>query len=142
MQRSEIKLKFFLKLARVQAQITREFDRHGGPFGWTGFQVLYYLSAAPDKRMRRIDLADKLALTASGITRMLLPMEKIGLVQREACAGDARVSFVKLTAAGARQLSECMEDVELLSDELLLTPKDMKDLERFFALFPLGRIAA
>ena len=141
MRQSDTKVKFFLKLARVQAQISREFDRRSGSFGWTGFQVLYYLSEAQNQRMRRIDLAEKLALTASGVTRLLLPMEKIGLVEREACAGDARVSFVKLTQAGKRHLSECMEDVELAADELLTAPKDMKNPMDFFALFPLGRIA-
>ena len=142
MKRSETKLKFFLKLARVQAQVNRELDRHSGSFGWTGFQVLYYLAEAQGLRMRRIDLAEKLALTASGITRLLLPMEKIGLVERETCDGDARVSFVKLTKAGKTHLSECMEDVELVADELLVTPRDGKDPMEFFALFPLGRIAS
>ena len=137
----EKKFKFFLKLSRVEAQITRLFDRRSGSFGWTGFQVLYYLDAAPGQRMRRIDLAEKLALTASGVTRLLLPMEKLGLLAREACDGDARVSFVKLTGAGKRHLSECMEDVELLSDELLISDKGGKDPMDFFSIFSLGQIA-
>ena len=142
MRSGEKKLQFFLKLARVEAQVTRHLDRQSGMFGWTGFQVLYYLNSAPEQRMRRIDLADKLALTASGVTRLLLPMEKLGLVQREACEGDARVSFVKLTTAGKRQLSECTEDVELVSEELLLPDKDGRDLMDFFSVFTIGQIAA
>ncbi len=140
MRQGESKLQFFIKLARVGAQITRRFDRHSGMFGWSGFQVLYSLNSAPERRMRRIDLADKLALTASGVTRMLLPMEKLGLVERETCEGDARVSFVKLTQAGKGQLSECTEDVELLADELLIADKNGRDPMEFFKMFPLGKL--
>ena len=142
MKRSEQKLLFFMKLARVEAQISRCFDRSSGMFGWSGFQLLHHLNSAPEQRMRRIDLADKLALTASGVTRMLLPMEKLGLVEREACEGDARVSYVKLTSAGRRHLCECAEDVELTADELLLSDKDGRDPMEFFAMFPVGKLTA
>ena len=142
MKPEKSKLQFFIKLARVAAQITRRFDTHSGMFGWSGFQVLYHLNSAPEHRMRRIDLADKLALTASGVTRMLLPMEKLGLVEREACEGDARVSFVKLTPAGRRQLAECTEDVELLAGELLITDKDGRDPMEFFSIFAPEKLTA
>ena len=140
MKPGEKKLQFFLKLARVQAQVTRHLDRQSGMFGWTGFQVLYYLNSAAEQRMRRIDLAEKLALTASGVTRLLLPMEKLGLVEREACEGDARVSYVKLTAAGKRQLTECTEDVEYAAAELLSPDRDGRDLMDFFSVFTIGQI--
>lgn len=56
--------------------------------------------------MRRIDLAEKVGLSASGVTRMLLPMEKIGLICKEEGARDARVSLVRLSDAGLRVLAE------------------------------------
>ncbi len=139
----EKKLEFLLRLSRVQSQINRRFDGTSGWFGWSGFQVLYYLNRSQEKRMRRIDLAEKLALTASGITRMLLPMEKLGLVEREACQGDARVSYVKLTSAGQRVLGESMENVLYLASELMPKENENKktDPEDFFRLFSLGHIA-
>ncbi len=69
--------------------------------------------------MRRVDLAEKIGLTASGITRLLAPMEKIGLIQREPDARDARVSFVMLAPGGKRLLSERLERAELLADEVI-----------------------
>ncbi len=38
--------------------------------------TLYYLERAPGGRLRRVDLAERLGLTASGVTRSLLPLEK------------------------------------------------------------------
>lgn len=51
--------------------------------------------------MRRIDLADSVGLSPSAVTRLLAPMEKPGLVEKEANPRDARVSLVKLSTAGA-----------------------------------------
>ena len=109
----------FLELARTQAVLSRRFDSGLGGLGLNEFMILYYLSIAEDGRMRRIDLADKVGLTPSGVTRLLAPMEKIGLVKREAYDGDARVSFVVLAAGGKRKLEEGMERAELLAEDLV-----------------------
>ncbi len=112
-------LKFFLNLAKVQAVTTRRFDASLNGLGLTEFMILFHLSQAEHEKMRRIDLADKVGLTASGITRLLAPMEKIGLVQREANAHDARVSFVVLAPGGKNKLFDSIERAELLSADLL-----------------------
>jgi len=64
--------------------------------------VMFHLSESTNKKLRRIDLAEKIGLSASGVTRLLNPMQKIGLVNKEESARDARVSLVKLTSAGGR----------------------------------------
>ena len=136
-------LKFFIKLARVQAIVARAFNYGlGVGVGFNDFIILYYLNQAPEEKMRRIDLAEKLALTASGITRMLLPMEKIGLIQRESSETDARVSFVKLAPGGKRLLEESFYKAELLSEEFLPTTKMKKtdDISYIFSMFSLGQI--
>ncbi len=135
-------LKFFLDLTRAQAIIARAFDRELGGLGFTYFVILYHLSQAPEEKMRRVDLAEKVALTASGVTRVLLPMEKIGLVKREESASDARVSFVKLAPGGKQLLSEALERAELLSKELLPSTniKDAKDISEIFSAFSLGQV--
>ena len=136
-------LKFFLQLSRVQALVARAFDRHlGVGIGFSDFVILYYLSQAPEEKMRRIDLAEKVALSASGITRLLLPMEKIGLVAREASTSDARVSYVKLAPGGKRLLEESLEEAELLSKEFLpkTEMKHIDDISDIFQMFSLGQI--
>ena len=56
--------------------------------------------------MRRIDLAESVLLTASGITRLLDGLERAGFVEKGACASDARVSYARLTARGRGKLRE------------------------------------
>jgi len=138
MKKINTQLNFFLNLARVQSVVTRIFDRRlEGGLGFNYFTILYYLSQAPDEKMRRIDLAEKIALTASGVTRILIPMEKIGLVKREKNERDARVGYVKLSPRGKRLLNEALETAEYLSEEILPSTKldKIKDISEIFSLF-------
>ncbi|WP_082461778.1 MarR family winged helix-turn-helix transcriptional regulator [Pedobacter sp. PACM 27299] len=116
-----------MNLAKAQAVISRRFDRlnvHG--IGFNDLMILYVLRQSTDGKMRRIDLADQIGLTASGITRMLLPMEKIGLVTREANERDARVSYVVLTSAGKQLFEDAEKTASTLASEIVpaLKPKD------------------
>lgn len=112
-------LKFFLNLAKVQSVLTRRFDSGLGGLGLSDFMILYHLRTAEGEKLRRIDLAEKIGLTASGVTRLLAPMEKVGLVKREIHKDDARVSYVLLAPGGRRRFNETIERAELISDELL-----------------------
>jgi DNA-binding MarR family transcriptional regulator len=105
-------LQFFLHLAKVHAVAARRFDSGLGGLGFSDFLILHHLSLASGEKMRRVDLADKIGLTASGITRLLAPMEKVGYIRREAEAQDARVSYVVLAPGGKRYLGEALEDAE------------------------------
>jgi len=68
------------------------------------YEALYVLSRAEQGRMKRVDLARRLLLTPSGITRLLEGLETTGLVERVACAEDLRVSYAQLTTAGRERL--------------------------------------
>ena len=97
---------FFL---RAHAAITRELSaqlqrEHG--LTLNDYEVLLHLSWAEHKMMRRVDLADRILLTASGITRLLEGLERAGFVGKETCSSDARVSYAKLTDVGAQKLRE------------------------------------
>jgi len=69
------------------------------------YEVLLHLSRAEGGMMRRVDLAESVLLTASGITRLLDGLERAGFVEKRACKSDARVSYAKLTDAGADKLA-------------------------------------
>jgi DNA-binding MarR family transcriptional regulator len=97
---------------RSHAAITRELSaqlqqEHG--LTLNDYEVLLHLSHAPGGMLRRIDLAQSVLLTASGITRLLEGLEKAGFVCKETCASDARVSYAKLTDAGAAKLHAAAE---------------------------------
>jgi DNA-binding MarR family transcriptional regulator len=68
------------------------------------FECLLLLARAEDRRMRRVDLAQSLILTASGVTRLLEGLEREGLVDRAACESDRRVTYAVLTEAGHAKL--------------------------------------
>jgi DNA-binding MarR family transcriptional regulator len=56
--------------------------------------------------MRRVDIAEEVLLTASGITRLLDGLEQAGFVERGSCAGDRRVVYAVLTETGLEKLRE------------------------------------
>lgn len=114
-------LDFCLRLASAHAALVRRFDGrlgalHGLSFG--DFLVLLHLGRAPGGKLRRVDLAAQLGLTASAVTRTLIPLEKIGLVTRQPDARDARVGYAVLTRSGRRLLEEASESAELISQEV------------------------
>jgi len=85
----------------LSAQVTARPDLEA----WIRF-VLVQLYYAPDHRMRRIDLARTVLLTASGITRLLDGLERTGWVCKQRCASDARVTYAVLTEAGIAKFVE------------------------------------
>ncbi|MEL7538429.1 MAG: MarR family transcriptional regulator [Pseudomonadota bacterium] len=89
---------------KAQKQLASALSYHG--LGFSEYLVLRCLQKAPAHKMRRIDLAQQLSMSASGITRLLNPMEKTGLIAKEANPRDARVSLVTLSASGARIFAE------------------------------------
>lgn len=119
-------VQFFLRLSKAQSVIGRRFDNGLGGLSQSDFHILYCLSQAKEGKMRRIDLAEKVGLTASGITRLLAPMEKVGLIRREANPDDARVSEVALAPGGETRLEHALEYAELLAEELTPPGKGKK----------------
>jgi DNA-binding MarR family transcriptional regulator len=133
----------FANLATAYAILTRELSaslvaQHGLTIN--DYACLLRLSRAGDEGMRRIDLANELQLSPSGITRLLDRLEDQGLVGKGACKEDARVSYAILTEAGLSKLREAapghVEDIDRhLAD--VLDEEEMKTLTEL-----LGRIAA
>ena len=102
----------FVRLLRGHSSVTRAMNAqlvadHGLTIN--DFEALLHLSRAEESRMRRVDLAEKLILTASGVTRLLDGLEEAGLVDRAACAGDRRVTYAVLTEAGHAKLKEASQ---------------------------------
>ena len=97
----------FVNFLRAHAAVVRELSSelvsaHGLTIN--DFEVLLRLSRADGSRMRRVDLAQEVLLTPSGITRLLEGLERSGYVERVACKEDLRVSYAQLTPAGRTKL--------------------------------------
>ncbi|HUZ84589.1 MAG TPA: MarR family transcriptional regulator [Gaiellales bacterium] len=96
-------------LLRAHAKLTRELNAslladHG--LTVNDYEVLLLLARAPQRRLRRVDLSGRLLLTASGITRLLEGLERLGHVTRASCPSDGRVVYAELTDEGLARLRE------------------------------------
>ena len=109
----------FSSLLGAHATLTRELSAtlvasHGLTINDYG--ALLLLSRAGEQGMRRIDLANELQLSPSGITRLLDRLEDQGYVGKGECKEDARVSYAILTDAGLQKLREAapghIEDID------------------------------
>jgi DNA-binding MarR family transcriptional regulator len=99
-------------LLRAHASATRRFNaellaEHG--LTLNSYEVLLHLARADGKRLRRVDLAERIVLTPSGITRLLDGLERSGYVERASCDSDARVTYAQLTDTGEAKLREAAE---------------------------------
>src|SRR4051812_6219520 len=99
----------FVRLVRAGVMVPRQLSEqlnadHG--LSINAYEALLHLARSPDSQMRRVDLANSLLLTASGVTRLLDGLEREGLVGRELCESDRRVSYAVLTKAGRDKLRE------------------------------------
>jgi DNA-binding MarR family transcriptional regulator len=95
------------RLLRAHAAATRLLNarlqaEHG--LSINGYEALYVLSCAEGRRLKRVELSRRLALTPSGVTRLLEGLESAGFVRRTFCREDLRVAYAELTDAGAAKL--------------------------------------
>ena len=70
------------------------------------YDVLLQLAESPQRRLRMTDLAERVLLSRSGLTRLVDRLSAEGLVARESCPSDARGTFTVLTEAGLARLRE------------------------------------
>lgn len=67
-------------------------------------ELLMVLAAAPEGRLRMIDVSESLRLSKSGVTRLVDRLAQRGLVVRAACPSDRRVVYAGLTDKGTSVL--------------------------------------
>ena len=59
---------------------------------------------APERSLRQVELAERVLLSNSGLSRLVDRIEVKGLVERKNCPSDRRSFFVTLTDEGAELL--------------------------------------
>lgn len=94
---------------RVHDLVMRRLDndlqtRHQIPLA--SFEVLLSLAVAPDRQLRMTELADRVVLSRSGVTRSIDRLVSAGLVERRPCVSDHRGSYAALTDAGLQMVQE------------------------------------
>lgn len=135
----------FANLSAAYAALTRELsaslvEKHGLTINDYGCLLL--LSRVGEEGMRRIDLANELRLSPSGITRLLDRLEDQGLVGKGACKEDARVSYAILTDDGLAKLRDAapghVDDIDRRIGEVL-DEEEMRTLTELLGRIGSGR---
>lgn len=104
---SDWRIAVWRSFLRAHAAVLRELERElaeqaGLPLGW--YDVLLQLVEAPAHRLRMADLADRVLLSRSGLTRLIDRLQADGLVRREPSPDDARGTYTVLTRDGFDRL--------------------------------------
>ncbi len=120
--------------ARLVAVLDQELEREQGlPLG--SYEVLLNLADAPDGSLRMGDLADRLLLSRSGLTRLIDRLVARGVVERHTCADDRRGTYACLTPTG-RTLFEAARPTHLRGvREHFLDRLSKDDLDRLGAIW-------
>lgn len=118
-------------MLRAEAQISRRLQadllaRHDLALG--SYDVLMHLGEAPGGRLRMNDLAGRVLLSRSGLTRLVDRMERDGLVVRQSCPSDARGLYAVLTSGGRDRLAEATPTYRQGVRDHLLSRLDEPDL--------------
>jgi DNA-binding MarR family transcriptional regulator len=129
---------------RVHSTLVKALDAemqaaHGLPL--SSYEVLITLRTAPGHRLRMAELADRVILSRSGMTRLVDRLEREGLLEREPCDSDARGYFAVLTRAGEELLTTArrthLDGVRERFVELF-APEELAALTRFWDRFTPG----
>ncbi len=101
------RLRPWLAFIQAHAAVTRELEAElqaSGGLSLAAFDALVQLALA-EGRLRMSELADRVLLSRSGVSRLVDRLEADGLVAREACPSDARVMWATLTEKGRVRLA-------------------------------------
>lgn len=138
----------WLRFLRAHAAVTRQLSarleaQHG--LTMNDYDVLVQLYWAPERAMRRVDIARAVLLTASGITRLLDGLERSGWVEKRACSTDARVSYAALTEAGVTKFESARDSHIADIEELFasnFTDEERDTLAELLTRLPLAETSA
>jgi len=100
-------LRAWRSFLRAHGQITHKLEaelmaEHDLPL--PSYDVLLQLAESEGRRLRMTELADRVLLSRSGLTRLVDRLVREGLVERQACPNDARGMHAVLTEHGLETL--------------------------------------
>src|SRR5436190_19955282 len=131
----------FSRLLRAHGTLNRELSarlitEHGLTIN--DYEALLHLAHADEFGLKRVDLAERLMLTPSGVTRLLDGLERDGWVRNGACESDARVTYAVLTEEGRERLESAGRSHVAQVRELFERELSGEELETLVGL--LGRL--
>lgn len=122
-----------LLTSKISKRVDGQLSIHG--ISLTEYLIMYHLNGSALHTMRRIELAERVGISASGVTRLIAPMEKLHIVEKEINPRDARQSLVKLSKVGQQLFADSSASFEDCTQELLgnLTEVEIETLLKLSA---------
>lgn len=130
MPSSEVLIQFLNVSRKVERRVDSALSNVRG-IRYTEFQMLSALSKMHEGTGMRIELANRVGLTASAITRALRPLEKLGYVKSTKCPRDARRSLVTLTDAGFELVADSQGVIRDMANQLSLNGLKPSTIKKF-----------
>ena len=130
-------LEVWRTLLRVQALLSRRLQAHlltEHDLSLGSYDVLIQLAEAPGGRLRMNDLADRVMLSRSGLTRLADRLQRDGLIDRVSCESDARGLFAVITPAGRDRLRAATPTYLQGVRTYVLSRLDAAELRQFAAI--------
>lgn len=127
---------FVIKQNILATKLNKKVDCQLGVHGisFTEYMIMHHLYHSPLKTMRRIELAEHVGISASGVTRLVAPLEKIKILEKEINPRDARQSLVKLSKPGQQLYKDAATSFGFCCEDLVsnLTKNQLETLSSLF----------
>lgn len=131
MQQISPKVGLLINLAKAQTVLASKFTNGClGSLTFNEFLLLSHVEKSGEQGIQRIALAKKVGLSASGVTRLLAPMEKIHLIENDEVERDARIRLVRITEAGKAHLYDALDRLDSIS-ESIIPPLSAKEVRQY-----------
>ncbi|MEM7800791.1 MAG: MarR family transcriptional regulator [Chloroflexota bacterium] len=99
------------------------------------FDVLRELYIAPDHRLKMNEIADRVVMSGSGLTRLIDRMLEAGLINRELSSQDRRIVVAALTEAGIKKIEEILPQYQAWITENFLEGLAEDEMEVVHSVF-------
>ena len=124
-------------LAKVTTAFRNSLERHMGEIGLHGGQIFVLLELWKQDGLRQVDLANRLALSAPTVNKMLKGLIEINLVTRLRLDDDARSTRIYLTAQGSAMRADVEAQWLELEESCLV---GLTETERLVLFELLGKL--
>jgi DNA-binding MarR family transcriptional regulator len=118
--------------ARLISRLDGELQAEHG-ISLRDYEVLVQLSEADGSALRMTELAERLFVSPSGLTRRLDGMVRAGLVKRQACVNDRRGTLAVLSDAGWSVLENAAPTHVAAVRRYVFDPLDAPQIEQLAA---------
>jgi DNA-binding MarR family transcriptional regulator len=106
-------MNYWLSIDSIQNKVKKELEnvlQAEYSLSLKEFYVLYYLSMAPDKKLRLQQLQEMIGLSQSALSRLVGNMEakSCGALEKQVCTDDRRGTYTHLTNLGEQKLQKSL----------------------------------